>query len=372
MELFSPAWFSALASIILIDMLRTLIHGFRVYHNDPQALAADLPGATPAQKQANTDAEMAFVNDVLSDPVLHARDVKLAHQDDPAALARQIDYINEHDLVALVYNIATLPAQAPPAERGPSDSGSNSQDGLPPAPVAFVEAVSAPTRIKEVAARTQSDRNLRLPGDWVGASAAEPRAYATTANFAAYVGRWFSTIEGTAAQRYKQLMRHLTFVLAALTVVLFNIDSLHILAELYGKTAERTALVQQLDDLKRIAARVAPKESGPAADGAAAAVGDDPVNGVFTRGFHETCAQGQIQGARGPIGQVKNGCCQSWLLRGQWRGCHASPRTDGICVERGQKKMVRALAWSGLSFSGLGRSGMGARCLSVGHEGLGH
>jgi len=80
------------------------------------------------------------------------------------------------------------------------------------------------------------------------------------------------------------------------------------------------------------------------ADGAAAAVGDDPVNGVFTRGFHETCAQGQIQGARGPIGQVKNGCCQSWLLRGQWRGCHASPRTDGICVERGQKKMVRALA----------------------------
>lgn len=259
-------------SITLIDMLRTLIHGFRVYHNDPQAVAADQPDATPAQKQACTDTEMTFVNDVLSDPVLHARDVKLAYQDRPGMLAKQIDYIDAQDLAALVYNIATNPAHAPPAQRG--HAGSRSTDNLEPWKPR-VDAVRAPTRIEEMIAQAGNpDVDIRLPDEWVGGSAAAPKEYATTANFAAYVGRWFSTIEGTAAQRYKLLMRRLTFFVAALTVVVLNIDGIYILSELYNKTSARAVLGQRLDDLSLVASRLA-KEPLPAPDGSPAVAQGD-------------------------------------------------------------------------------------------------
>ena len=72
-------WISTIGryrATILIDMLRALIHGFRVFHNGSQALAADGPGATEAQKKACADTELTFVNDVLGDPVLHARDIQ--------------------------------------------------------------------------------------------------------------------------------------------------------------------------------------------------------------------------------------------------------------------------------------------------------
>lgn len=250
----------------LADMLRSLIHGFRVFHNDAEAVAADQPEATPAQKQACRDCEMTFVNDVLSDPVLHARDTKLAYQDNPAALARQIDYIDEQDLVALAYNIATNPAHSPPAQRG--QAGSRSIDDLSPV-IPIVEAARSPTRIREIVAHADTPgANLFLPVAWVGGSAEAPKEYATTANFAAYVGRWFSTVEGTAAQRYKSLIRRLTFVVAALAVVLFNIDSVHLLSDLHRSTTARAAIVGRIDDLQTVAARIAGPESPPLAEDA--------------------------------------------------------------------------------------------------------
>lgn len=261
-------WISTIGryrATILIDMLRALIHGFRVFHNDSQALAADGPGATEAQKKACADTELTFVNDVLGDPVLHARDIKLAYQENPAALARQIDYIDEQDLVALAYNIATNPAHGPPAQHG--HAGSRSIDDLSPWEPP-VEAVHAPTRIREIVAQADSPSgNLSLPKEWVGGSDTEPKEYATTANFAAYVGRWFSTIEGTAAQRYKLLVRRLTFVVAALIVVVFNIDSIRILSELHSKTTVRAALVQGVDDLRLVSSRLAASEPPANEDG---------------------------------------------------------------------------------------------------------
>lgn len=250
----------------LADMLRSLIHGFRVFHNDAEAVAADQPEATAAEKQACRDCEMTFVNEVLSDPVLHARDTKLAYQDNPAALARQIDYIDEQDLVALAYNIATNPAHSPPAQRG--QAGSRSIDDLSPI-IPVVEAIRSPTRIREIVAHAETPgANLFLPVAWVGGSAEAPKEYATTANFAAYVGRWFSTVEGTAAQRYKSLIRRLTFVVAAFTVVLFNIDSVHLLSDLHRGTTTRAAIVGRIDDLQTVAARLATPESPPPAEDA--------------------------------------------------------------------------------------------------------
>jgi len=250
----------------LADMLRSLIHGFRVFHNDAEAVAADQPNATAAQKQACRDCEMTFVNDVLSDPVLHARSTKLAYQDSPAALARQIDYIDEQDLVALAYNIATNPAHAVPAQRG--QAGSRSIDDLSPA-LPVVEAVRSPTRIREIVAQADTlGVNLLLPAAWVGGSAEVPKEYATTANFAAYVGRWFSTVEGTAAQHYKSLIRRLTFVVAALAVVVFNIDSVHILSDLHRSTTTRAAIVGRIDDLQTLTERIAGSDSLPPAEGA--------------------------------------------------------------------------------------------------------
>jgi hypothetical protein len=250
----------------LADMLRSLIHGFRVFHNDADAVSADQPDATAAQKQACRDCEMTFVNDVLSDPVLHARSTKLAYQDNPAALARQIDYIDEQDLVALAYNIATNPAHGAPALRG--QAGSRSIDDLSPV-VPMVEAVRSPMRIREIVAHADTPGvNLLLPAAWVGGTADTPKEYASTANFAAYVGRWFSTVEGPAAQHYKSLIRRLTFVVAALAVVVFNIDSIHILSDLHRNTTTRAAIVGRIDDLQTVAARIAGSDSLPPAEDA--------------------------------------------------------------------------------------------------------
>ena len=55
-------------------------------------------------------------------------------------------------------------------------------------------------------------------------------------------------------------------MVAALAVVLFNIDSVHLLSDLHRSTTTRAAIVGRIDDLQTVAARIAGPESPPLAD----------------------------------------------------------------------------------------------------------
>jgi hypothetical protein len=239
----------------VVAMLETLLDGFLVYHNDSDALLANQPVDTPDTVAARGRIKQrlnAFVNDVLSDPALHAREVKLQYDDDPEKLAELIEYIHGDDLIGLAHNYAE---SWPPGKR--------SADAAP-VPAQVEQAAFAPNTLQQVAGRD----NRWLPVEWVGAPPAgddRGKAFATTANFAAYVSRWFPTIEATHSQQFKRRIRRLTIGISCLVVVLFSLDGLQLMRTLYHSRTGADAIAKQVDTLQATAGRlgVAGAPAGP-------------------------------------------------------------------------------------------------------------
>jgi hypothetical protein len=216
------------------EMLRALIHGFRVFHNDADILAAE--AAKPAEKKRKlaeaNECERVFVRDILGDPVLHARSEEIQYEEDPQQLCKMVEYIDECDLIRLGRNYAEYyallrgnpPGIAPPAAAPPVAAA-------PPAP-------------------------LPLPLEWVGGTPQQPKSYADTEQFGAYVKQWFTTLEGTAAESFKKRIRRLTLVIACSVVVLFNLDGIDLIRGLNANGTARAALGAQADTLRVTADRL--------------------------------------------------------------------------------------------------------------------
>ncbi|WP_437816159.1 hypothetical protein [Sorangium sp. So ce1078] len=208
-------------SCVLVHMLRSLMHGFRAFHRDPDVV--DPATGRPAHDALarNEACEMRFVHEVLSDPVLHARSAKLAYSSEPERLALLVEYIDAEDLIS----IAT--------------GASVTADG--------------------------DGRERLLPGRWVscgqGGSSATKR-YATLDQFSAYVRRWFPTLEGTASQTFKERVRRLTLLVAMMLVILFNFDGFQVLARLHQNGTARAQVAAQADTVMATAGRLGERPSG--------------------------------------------------------------------------------------------------------------
>lgn len=208
-------------SCVLTHMLRSLMHGFRAFHRDPDVV--DPATGRPARDALarNEACEMRFVHEVLSDPVLHARSAELAYGSAPERLALLVEYIDVDDLITIAAG-ASVPAEG---------------DG----------------------------RERLLPSRWVscgqGGSSAAKR-YATLDQFSAYVRRWFPTLEGTASQTFKQRVRRLTLLVAMMLVVLFNFDGFQVLARLHQNGAARAQVAAQADTVMTTATRLGERPAG--------------------------------------------------------------------------------------------------------------
>jgi hypothetical protein len=239
----------------VVEMLKTLLNGFLVYHNDPDALVVDDPkkskkkdpkGYTEAKKRIDARLDQ-FAHDVLSDPALHSREVKLEYGDDDEKLASLIEYIHPDDLIGLAYNYAE---SYPPGKHA---------EGEPGFPRPVEPASEAPSTVTAVAARKLP--NQWLPEVWVGMNTgadnkAAPKPYATAANFASYVDRWFATIEATHSQQFKRRIRRLTVGVSCLVVVLFCLDGLQLIRTLYHSRTAADQLAKQADTLQATASRL--------------------------------------------------------------------------------------------------------------------
>jgi hypothetical protein len=249
----------------VVQMLKTLLNGFLVYHNDPDALLVDDPrrskqkdpvGYAAAQKRIDARLNQ-FAHDVLSDPALHSREVKLEYGDDDAKLASLIEYIHPDDLIGLAYNYAE---SYPPGKHA---------EGAPGFPRPVEPASVAPSTVDQVAARKLP--NQWLPEVWVGMGTgadkqAAPKPYATAANFASYVDRWFGTIEATHSQQFKRRIRRLTVGVSCLVVVLFCLDGLQLIRTLYHSRTAADSLAKQADTLQATASRLSVAGSAPSTE----------------------------------------------------------------------------------------------------------
>src|SRR5688572_29879766 len=173
------------------EMLLSLMQGFRNFNNDPAVVpqppvdgkakgAVKIPPPDPVALQK---AERAFVEDVMTDPTLQARGSAAKYSNDPNELARMVEYIDAGDLVVVAVSHAKY------------EIGEPNDEEMAPRP------------------------ELKLPQTWFGNGIVPP--YFNTKTFADYVGRFFATLEATAAQRFKGRIRQLTVVLAAILVVAF-------------------------------------------------------------------------------------------------------------------------------------------------------
>jgi len=213
------------------EMLLSLMQGFRNFNNDP-AVVPPPPGdgkTRPADKIPPPDtaalrrAERAFVDDVMTDPTLQARGSAVRYSNDPNQLAQMVEYIDAGDLVVVAVSHARYEIREP-----------NDEEMLP-------------------------RPELKLPQAWFGNGVVPP--YFNTKTFADYVGRFFVTLEATAAQRLKGRIRQLTILLAAILVVVFNFDSVQLLRSLYRNSGARAAVVAQAEHIADIAERSGLKAS---------------------------------------------------------------------------------------------------------------
>jgi hypothetical protein len=231
-------------------MLRSVIHGFRSFYNDPDLLAVDYPDAATAEQLEPAKGrvfagERAFVKDILADPTLHARADALTYGDDPARQALMVEYISASDLIAIARNHAESVAASANAD-APASVAIVSSPTPPPAESGSVLILTRP-----------GDEQRFLPPSWLYPTAAEDTAqklriekpYATLAKFAEYVQHWYPTFEATASQTFKGKIRRLTRVVVCSLVVLLNIDSVGLAVTLYrnsgGAYAERVPELQQ-------------------------------------------------------------------------------------------------------------------------------
>jgi hypothetical protein len=238
------------------ELLHSLIHGFRVYHNDADILAAEA-APTPAEKRkALADAnkcEDVFVKDILVDPVLHQRGEEIQYQDEPQQLCRMVEYIDEGDLIRLGRNYAEyyelLRKQGNPPGVAPPPAAPAS--AAPPVAAAVAAAPPPPA-----APQGPPLAVLPLPLVWVGGASHADKPYADTQKFGEYVTQWFTTLEGTAAESFKKRIRRLTLVIACSVVVLFNLDGIDLVRGLFANGNARAALGAQAGTLQDTADRL--------------------------------------------------------------------------------------------------------------------
>lgn len=288
----------------LSQMLRTVIRGFLLFHNDADALAAELPTADPVARRRVEECSLAFVRDVLTDPSLHARHDAQTYADDPEKLAALVDYLNPDDLIVLAHNYAQ---SYPPGKHGV---------GMPDRPVA--NAMVAPATAKEA---IEGRHDVPLPPDWVGRNAdGSQKEWATTANFAAYVVRWFPTIEATHAQEFKRRIRRLTIGMSSLLVVLFCMDAFQLGRALWSSRTGRASMLAQADALEVVAARVGVAGATRTTDAAGNAVERDATT-------KDLALEMQKMGAMLDDAGIGIGWQNAWITR-RWcafRGACADP-----------------------------------------------
>jgi hypothetical protein len=140
-----------------------------------------------------------FVSAVLAHPLLHSPATIKAVGGDAARLELAIEYLHEEDLVNLVRVELARKAGCPEALRA---------------------------------------------------------AVADVDQFERYVERWYETIGGTASEYFKQRMRRLTLGVSCAVVVLFNVDGLHLIGDLYRGGAQRGALTHDLAAIHDTSARL--------------------------------------------------------------------------------------------------------------------
>jgi len=231
-------------------LLRSVIHGFRSFYNDPDLLAVDYVDPSSSDDLAPARGrvfagERAFVADILADPTLHARGDSLSYGDDPAQQALLVEYISGADLIAIARNHAESAPVMQAAD--PVVRMANVSSPLPPpAESGSVTILARP-----------GDEQLLLPTTWFYPKGTEDavhklqadKPYATLEKFAEYVQHWFPTFEATASQAFKNRIRRLTQVVACSLVILLNIDSVGLAVTLYrnsgGSYAERVPELQQ-------------------------------------------------------------------------------------------------------------------------------
>ncbi|HEX2672359.1 MAG TPA: hypothetical protein VHM25_15870 [Polyangiaceae bacterium] len=235
-------------------MLRSVIHGFRSFYNDPDALTVDYPDPEnssdiePARGRVFAG-ERAFVKDIMADPTLHARGDALTYGDDPARQAQYVEYISASDLIAIARNHAEYAATAPSSDPV-SRMAEVSSPRPPPAESGSQDVLTRP-----------GDELRFLPASWLyakgGAENAEKlrseKPYATLAKFTEYVQHWYPTFEATASQAFKNKIRRLTRFVACSLVVLLNIDSVGLAITLHqnsgGSYAQRIPELRQQAEL---------------------------------------------------------------------------------------------------------------------------
>jgi hypothetical protein len=261
-------------------MLRSVIHGFRSFYNDPDLLAVDYPdpndpGKLEPAKGRVFAGEREFVNDILADPTLHARGDALTYGADPARQALMVEYISASDLIAIARNHAESTSVADAADV-PASVAQVSSPTPPPAESGSVIILTRP-----------GDERRFLPANWLYPKAGKEAAhklrlekpYATLAKFAEYVQHWYPTFEATATQTFKGRIRRLTRVVACSLVVLLNIDSVGLARTLYrnsgGSYADRIPELQQ--QASRLGVTTSVDVEPVPADGAALPTPADPA-----------------------------------------------------------------------------------------------
>ncbi|HKO52357.1 MAG TPA: hypothetical protein VJV79_31835 [Polyangiaceae bacterium] len=256
-------------------MLRSVIHGFRSFYNDPELMAVDYPdgsdelGAAQGRVFAG---EKAFVRDILADPALHARGDAITYGDDPTRLAQLVEYISASDLIAIARNHAESASVSDPSD-AQARAASVSSPTPPPAESGSVTILARP-----------GDERYFLPASWLyekgGAEAtqrlAREKPYATLAKFAEYVQHWYPTFEATSTQAFRGRIRRLTLLVACTLVVLLNIDSVRLAVTLYRNSG--AAYAERVPELKEQASRlgVTAADLEPIAEGAAQPSPADP------------------------------------------------------------------------------------------------
>lgn len=258
-------------------MLRSVIHGFRSFYNDPDLLAVDYPDKEdpddlePARGRVFAG-ERAFVKDILADPTLHARGDAISYGDNPARQAQYVEYISASDLIAIARNHAES-AEVTRASDPLARMATVSSPLPPPAESGTVEVLT----------RTGDEQRF-LPASWLyekaGPEVAQKlpheKPYATLAKFTEYVQHWYPTFEATATQAFKLRIRRLTRFVACSLVVLLNIDSVGLAINLYrnsgGYSQRVPELLRQAERLGVAQVDVEPAPAGgePAAPGGAA------------------------------------------------------------------------------------------------------
>lgn len=226
------------------DMLQSLMHGFRFFYNDP-TVVPDAAGRLKGSADNVRRSAETFVNDVMSDPAIHARGTSALGAESPTESAKYVEYVCSQDLVALAYSHAeyarVTSSAGASAEAAPTGDGEAARRG------AASDAAEITRLLASSSGPPRSSAPLPLPRDWFEG---DPPVYATAQNFEAYVTRWFSTLEATASQAYKRKARQLTVLVAALLVVLLNFDSINLMRSLYGNSGAREAVNDRIASLQ--------------------------------------------------------------------------------------------------------------------------